>query len=52
VVALLAIKILTMITGFYYYTPYFKGFMLMFISGLLVSTFILGLSWIIFKIKT
>ncbi|STY92924.1 hypothetical protein [Moraxella bovis] len=50
-VALSAIKILTIIAGFYY-IPYFKGFMLMFMSGLLVSVFVLGLSWIIFKIKT
>lgn len=49
-VALLAIKILTMIAGFYY-IPYFKGFMLMFMSGLLVSAFVLILSWIVFKIK-
>lgn len=51
VVALLEIKILTMIAGFYY-IPYFKGFMLMFMSGLLVSAFVLILSWIVFKIKT
>lgn len=51
VVALLAIKILTITVGFYY-IPYFKGFMLMFMSGLLVSAFVLILSWIVFKIKT